>query len=157
MTSFVRCFASLFAKIQYVDDSAAIAPINIYNDDKANYITNFNGHLIHEISECTWDAKEQVVTSPRSLSKMSAVYKFKSLDWVKNIVQTDHNLKKKHVDPTAAFNFEDDFSVGTIHGKNDNIHTRKVGIDTAAVIDVAKDDEVNIISPKTQDGLAAAA
>jgi hypothetical protein len=40
----------------------------------------FNGHLIHEISECTWDAKEQVVTSPRSLSKMSAVYEFESLD-----------------------------------------------------------------------------
>jgi len=43
------------------------------------------------------------------------------------------------------------------HGKNDDIHTRKVKIDTAAVIDVADDDEVNIISPKTQDGLAAAA
>ena len=54
----------------------------------------FNGHLIHEISECTWDAKEQVVTSPRSLSEMSAVYEFESLDWLKNIVQTDHNLKK---------------------------------------------------------------
>ena len=117
----------------------------------------FNGHLIHKISECTWDAKEQVVTSPRSLSEMSAVYEFESLDWLKNIVQTDHNLKKKHVDPTAAFDFEDDFSVGTIHGKNDDIHTRKVGIDTAAVIDVADDDEVSIISPKTQDGLAAAA
>jgi hypothetical protein len=60
---------------------------------------------------------------------MSAVYEFKSLDWLKNIVQTDHNLKKKHVNPTAAFDFEDDFSVGTIHGKNDDIHTRKVGID----------------------------
>jgi hypothetical protein len=117
----------------------------------------FNGHLIHKISECTWDAKEQVVTSPRSLSEMSAVYEFESLDWLKNIVQTDRNLKKKHVDPTAAFDFEDDFSVGTIHGKNDDIHTRKVGIDTAAVIDVADDDEVSIISPKTQDGLAAAA
>ena len=54
----------------------------------------FNGHLIHEISECTWDAKEQVVTSPRSLSEMSAVYEFESLDWLKNIVQTDRNLKR---------------------------------------------------------------
>jgi hypothetical protein len=54
----------------------------------------FNGLLIHKISECTWDAKEQVVTSPRSLSKMSAVYEFESLDWGKNIVQTNHNLKK---------------------------------------------------------------
>ena len=117
----------------------------------------FNGHLIHEISECTWDAKEQVVTSPRSLSKMSAVYEFESLDWVKNIVQTNQNLKKKHVDPTAAFNFEDNFSVGTIHGKNDTIPTRKVGRDTTAVIEVADDDKVRVISSKTQDGLAAAA
>jgi hypothetical protein len=43
----------------------------------------FNGHVIHEINECTRDAKEQVVTSPRSLSKMSAMYEFESLDWVK--------------------------------------------------------------------------
>ena len=57
----------------------------------------------------------------------------------------------------AAFNFEDAFSVGTIHGKNDGIHTRKVGTDTAAVIEVTDNDEVSIISSKTQDGLAAAA
>ncbi len=57
----------------------------------------------------------------------------------------------------AAFNFEDDFSVGTIHGKNDGIHTRKVGADTAAVIEVADNDKVSIISSKTQDGFAAAA
>ncbi len=53
---------------------------------------------------------------------MSVVYEFKSLDWVKNIVQANHNSTKKHVDPTAAFNFEEDFSVGTIHGKNNAIH-----------------------------------
>ena len=40
MTSFVRCFASLLAEIKYVNHSAAIAPINIYDDDKANYITD---------------------------------------------------------------------------------------------------------------------
>jgi hypothetical protein len=40
MTSFVRCFTSLFAEIQYVDDSADIAPINIYDNDNANYITD---------------------------------------------------------------------------------------------------------------------
>ncbi len=38
MTNFVRCFASLFAEIQYVDNTAAIAPINIYDDDKDNFI-----------------------------------------------------------------------------------------------------------------------
>jgi hypothetical protein len=57
----------------------------------------FNAHLNHEVSECVWDAAEQVVTSLRSLLKMSAVYKFESLDWVKNIVQANHNLAKKHV------------------------------------------------------------
>jgi hypothetical protein len=57
----------------------------------------------------------------------------------------------------AAFNFEDDFSVGTIHGKNNDIHTRKVETDTTAVIEIADNDEVSIISSKTQDGLAAAA
>ena len=57
----------------------------------------------------------------------------------------------------AAFNFEDNFSVGTIHGKNKAIPTRKVGTDTTVVIEVADNDEVSIISSKTQDGLAAAA
>jgi len=116
----------------------------------------FNGHLIHEISECTWDAKEQAVTSPRSLSEMSAVYEFESLDWVQNFVQADSHSKKKHVDPTAAFNFEDEFSVGTIHGKNEAFPNRKVGANATGAIDVTDEDEVSVISSKTQDGLAAA-
>jgi hypothetical protein len=40
MTNFVQCFASLFTEIKYVDDTAAIAPINIYNDGKDNFITD---------------------------------------------------------------------------------------------------------------------
>jgi hypothetical protein len=84
----------------------------------------FNAHLNHEVSKCAWNATEQVVTSLRSVSEMSAVYEFKSLDWVKNIVKANHNSTKKHVDPTAAFNFEEDFSVGTIHGKNDAVHAQ---------------------------------
>jgi hypothetical protein len=116
----------------------------------------FNGHLIHEISECTWDSKEQAVTSPRSLSEMSAVYEFESLDWVQNIIQADSHSKKRHVDPMAAFNFEDDFSVGTIHGRNDAIPPRKVGVGAMEVIEIINDDDVSVISSKTQDGLAAA-
>ena len=116
----------------------------------------FNSHLIHEISDCTWDAKEQAVTSPRSLSEMSAVYEFESLDWVQNIVQTDLQTKRKHVDPTAAFNFEEDFSVGTIHGRNDELPPRKVGTDTTAAIEVVEDDVGSVNSSKTQDGLVAA-
>jgi len=117
----------------------------------------FNSHLIHEISDCTWDAKEQVVTSPRSLSEMSAVYEFESLDWVQNIVQTDSHSKKKHVDPMAAFNFEEEFSVGTIHGRNDAFSNRdKDGTNATTVIKVVDDDDGSVISSKTQDGLAAA-
>ena len=82
---------------------------------------------------------------------MSAVYEFESLDWVQNILQAESQPKKKHVDPMAAFNFEDDFSVGTIHGKNDAAPPRTTG-----AIEITTDDEVSIISSKTQDDLAAA-
>jgi hypothetical protein len=40
----------------------------------------FNAHLNHKVSECVWDAAAHAVTSPWSLSEMSAVYKFESLD-----------------------------------------------------------------------------
>ena len=33
MTSFLRCFAALFNEIKYVDNTAVIAPINIYDDN----------------------------------------------------------------------------------------------------------------------------
>ena len=43
MTSFLRCFAALFNEIKYVDDTTAIAPINIYNDSKDNFIVDRSG------------------------------------------------------------------------------------------------------------------
>ncbi len=88
---------------------------------------------------------------------MSAMYKFKSLDWVKNIVQANHNSTKKHVDPTAAFNFKEDFSVRTIHGKNDAIHARTIGKEATEVIELTDDNNVSILSSKTQDNLVALA
>ena len=88
---------------------------------------------------------------------MSALYEFESLDWVQNIVQTDSHSKKKHVDPMAAFNFEEEFSVGTIHGRSDACAARdKDGMNATAVIEVVDDDDGSVISSKTQDGLAAA-
>ncbi len=115
----------------------------------------FNAHLNYKVSKCVWDAAEQVVTSPRSLLEMSAMYKFESLDWVKNIVQANHNLAKKHMDPTAAFNFKEDFSVGTIHGKNNAIHTQKIGKEAAEVIELTDDEDVSKLLSKTQDKLVA--
>ncbi len=79
----------------------------------------FSQVLLHEISKGVWDAEEMSVSLPNAQSELSAVMEFKNQDWVKNIAQADqHNLKKKHVDPNVAFPFQDDFSVGTIHGKN---------------------------------------
>jgi hypothetical protein len=43
MTSFLRCFAALFNEIKYVNDTAAIAPINIYDDSKDNFIVDRSG------------------------------------------------------------------------------------------------------------------
>jgi hypothetical protein len=43
MTSFLRCFAALFNEIKYIDDTAAIAPINIYDDSKENFIVDRSG------------------------------------------------------------------------------------------------------------------
>ncbi len=40
MNHFMKCCASLFAKILYVDDSAAIAPIEITDDREDSYITD---------------------------------------------------------------------------------------------------------------------
>ena len=86
---------------------------------------------------------------------MSAVYEFESLNWVKNIVKADHNPTKKHVDPTAAFNFEEDFSVGTIHSKNDAVHVRTTNKEATEVIELTDDDNVSILSSKTQDDIIA--
>ena len=82
---------------------------------------------------------------------MSAVYKFESLDWVKDIVLAKHNPTKKHVDPTAAFNFEEDFSIGTIHGKNDAIHAATTGKGATTAIELSDDNDVSILMSKMQD------
>jgi hypothetical protein len=51
---------------------------------------------------------------------MSAIEEFKQQDWVKLLSQDDcaQQPKRTHVDPNVAFPFQDDFSVGTIHGAN---------------------------------------
>jgi hypothetical protein len=111
----------------------------------------FNAHLNHKVSECIWDAAAHVVTSPRSLSEMSAVYKVESLDWVKDIVHAEHNPTKKHVDPTAVFNFKEDFSVGTIRGKNNAIHAATTGKGATTAIELSDNNNVGILMSKMQD------
>jgi len=43
MTSFLHFFAALFNEIKYNDNTAAIAPINIYDDSKENFIVDRSG------------------------------------------------------------------------------------------------------------------
>jgi hypothetical protein len=86
---------------------------------------------------------------------MSAVYKFESLDWVKDIVNAKHNPTKKHVDPTAAFNFEEDFSVGTIHGKNNAIHAATTGKGATTAIELSDNNNVSMLTSKMQDNTDA--
>ena len=40
MTSLLRCFVALFNEIKYVDNTAAIVPINIYDNSKENFIVD---------------------------------------------------------------------------------------------------------------------
>ncbi len=109
-----------------------------------------------------WDAEEMSVTLPNAQSELSAVKEFKNQDWVKNIAQANqHNLKKKHVDPNAAFPFQDDFSVGTIHGKNMAAQSKDQadGTGTKDVIKVIEisdtDDDISVLTSKMQDELLA--
>ncbi len=43
----------------------------------------FNQVMLHKISECEWEEKMMLVTSPTSRSELSAVIKFKNQEWVK--------------------------------------------------------------------------
>ncbi len=62
---------------------------------------------------------DNVCDLPNLQLELFSVKEFENQDWVKNIAQVDQtNLTKKHEDLNAAFLFQDDFLVGTIHGKN---------------------------------------
>ncbi len=100
------------------------------------------------------------MTSPNVQPELSAMMEFKNQDWVKNIAQADQtNVKKKHVNPNAAFPFQDDFLVGTIHGKNEAAQPKDqvegTGTkDATKVIKITKnDDDISVLTSKMQDGL----
>jgi hypothetical protein len=122
----------------------------------------FSQVLLHEISKCVWDAEEMSMTSPNAQSELSAVMEFENQDWVKNIAQANqHNLKKKHVDPNAAFPFQDDFSVRTIHGKNMAAQSKDqadgMGTKNATnFIEISNtDNDIHVLTSKMQDKLLA--
>jgi hypothetical protein len=121
----------------------------------------FSQVLLHEISKCVWDAETMSVILPNVQSELSAVKEFKNQDWVKNIAQVKQtNLTKKHVDPNAAFPFQDDFLVGFIYGKNmaaqSNKQKKGMGTkDTTTVIEITDEDNDIRLTSKMQDKLLA--
>jgi hypothetical protein len=83
----------------------------------------FSQVLLHKIGKCTWDSHTKAVTSPSAQSEMSAIAEFEQQDWVKLLSQDDVAVppKKAHVNPNVAFPFQDNFSMGTIHGASAKI------------------------------------
>ncbi len=108
------------------------------------------------------NAKEMSVTSPNAQLELSAVMEFDNQDWVKNIAQANQtNIKKKHVDPNAVFPFQDDFLVGTIHGKNKAVQPKDQvegtgANDASKVIEITKNNnDISVLTSKTQEVLSA--
>jgi hypothetical protein len=97
------------------------------------------------------------VTLPTLQSELLAVIKFENQDWVKKLTQADTNPPpKKFIGPKGAFPFQDDFSVGTIHGANMKPPSKDQGAKEAKAIQIADDnDDVSVLTTKTQDKLLA--
>ncbi len=57
---------------------------------------------------------------PKVQSEEAEIADFEQQDWVRQSVQEENQGQStnKHVDPNVAFPFQDDFSIGTIHGTN---------------------------------------
>ncbi len=114
----------------------------------------FSQVLLHEIGDCTWDPTLKAVTSPSTQLEMSAIAEFEQQDWVKLLTQDngEKQPKKAHVNPKAAFPFQDDFSVGTIHGTQTKSPTQgtAVALAVAEIVEVQdNDDDVSVLSSKT--------
>ncbi len=117
----------------------------------------FNQVMLHEISKCKWDKKTRTVTLPTSRSELSTVMEFENQDWVKNLAQADNSTPtQKYANPNVAFPFQDNFSVGTIHGTNTKPPSKDQGAEKAAVVEIIDDKyDVSILTTKTQDELLA--
>ncbi len=111
----------------------------------------FNQVLLHKIKECTWDPSLKAVIFPRAQTKMAEITDFKQQDWVKHLTQKENprQLTKKHIDLNVAFPFQDDFSVGTIHGATAKATTPS-SLDIVEIQD--NNDNITVLTTKTASG-----
>jgi len=81
---------------------------------------------------------------------MAAIPEFEQQDWVQQLTGGENQTigaVKQHVDPNVAFPFDDDFSVGTIHGANAAVHPTP---NTGEVVEIQDDkDDASIQTTKT--------
>ena len=115
----------------------------------------FSQILWHKISACSWDPVLKAVATPRGQSEMALITEFEQLEWVKTLTQeTNSTTTKKttHNENSMAFNFQDDFSVGTIRGTNAKTTSKDLGepATAAEVVELEDDnDDVSVLTTKT--------
>ena len=86
---------------------------------------------------------------------MASITEFEQFEWVKTLTQeTNSTATKKttHNENSMAFNFQDNFSVGTIHGTNAKTTSKDSGEPAAAaeVVEIKDDnDDVSVLTTKT--------
>ncbi len=137
----------------------------------------FNQVLLHEVSQCKWDLASQTVTSPNAQSNITGTAEFEKKDWIQDILKANpagqQDNEKMYVDSNVAFPFQDDFSVGTIHGanatKSPESPTSKITAPTGSaaaglpcnqnatieILDKDMEDDVSVLTTKTQEELVA--
>jgi hypothetical protein len=83
---------------------------------------------------------------------MAAITDFEQQDWVKQLTQEGdaRHPARKHINPNVAFPFQDNFSVGRIHGA-----TTKASIpNTANVVEIQDNEEdISVLTTKTASGV----
>jgi hypothetical protein len=88
-----------------------------------------------------------VVTLPRAQTEMAEIAEFEQQDWVQQLTRGEklpNRAGKQLVDPNVVFPFDDNFSVGTIHGAN----AAKQSTPAASAVVEIQDDE-DFVSVRT--------
>jgi hypothetical protein len=106
------------------------------------------------------------VTTPNEQSELAAVVEFKNQDWVRYIIQATGatTMEKAYADPNVAFPFQENFSVGTIHGANKGTKKHSAGQavndmgnkgEIIEILDNTNKDDASGLTSKTKDELVA--
>jgi hypothetical protein len=82
---------------------------------------------------------------------MAAIAEFEQQDWVQQLTgggKETNGVAKQHVNPNVAFPFDDDFSVGNIHGANAAKQPTPIASEVVEIQD--NEDNVSVLTTKTK-------